>query len=79
MKVELDNGKIVEVELTQDAYATGGSFPTLGGMYNGEWYEAHGEDEGGNEYMVRWTDVNWRVEDEGDACDWNAPDYVQEI
>ena len=79
MKVQLDNGKTVEVDLTQDAYVTGGSFPTAWGMYNGEWYEAHAEDEDGNEYIVRWTDVNWGVEDEGDACDWDNPDYVQEI
>jgi len=79
MKVQLENKKTVELELTQNPFATGGSFPTLGGVYNGEWYEAHAEDSGGKEYMVRWTNVNWGVDDESDACDWGNPDYVQEM
>lgn len=78
MEVKLENGNKVELELIQDAYATGGSFPAgKDANYNGNWYEANAEDSDGNEYMVRWTDVNWDEEDQGNACDWENPNYVQ--
>ena len=68
------------VTLTQNAYATGGSFPVPGGgMYNGEWYEAHAVDSSGHEYIVCWTDCNGDSEDESDACDWDSPNYLREI
>ena len=62
--------------LTQDAYPTGGSFDAGIGRYDGNWYEAHAEDTEGNEYMIRWTRVDWDAEDGGDACDWDNPDYI---
>ena len=72
------NGKTIT--LTQDAYPTGGSFRVgTEAKYTGDWYEAHAEDSDGNEYMVRWTDVDWDADDGADACDWDNPDYIQPI
>ncbi len=72
------NGKTVT--LTQEAYPAGGSFPVgQEATYNGHWYEAAAEDNDGNEYIVRWTDVDWSAEDESDACDWDNPNYIQAI
>jgi hypothetical protein len=70
-----------EMTLTQDAHPSKGSFPVGNGMamYNGSWYEAHAKDGDGNEYMVRWTNVDWDAEDGADACDWDNPDYIQEL
>jgi hypothetical protein len=70
------NGK--EIELTQEAYPTSGSFPVDGGAsYNGSWYEAVAEDDDENQYMVHWTSVAWDAEE--DMCDWETPDYIREI
>lgn len=71
--------KLEEIKLKQDPYPTGGSFPTLEGTFCGNWYEAAAEDENGNDFMIYWTDVDWDIEDESDACDWNNPDYIREI
>jgi hypothetical protein len=69
-----------KLTLTQEAYPTGGSFPVDGRYtYNGDWYEAHAEDEEGNEHMVRWTNVDWDAEDSSDTCDWDNPDYIQAL
>ena len=68
-KVVLEGLKIGE------PYIEGGSFATNASTYNGNWYQAHAEDADGNEYTVIWTDVDWDDE-EGDACDWDNPDYV---
>ena len=75
------DAKIEDLTLTQQAYATGGSFPIGTGTarFNGNWYEAHAEDSDENEYIVYWTDVNWDCDDEGDACDWDNPDYIRSI
>ena len=72
---------IDQLTLTQDAYISGGSFSVGTGVarYNGNWYEAHAVDEDGKEYMVYWTSVDWDNEDEGDACDWDNPDYIRQI
>lgn len=59
-----------------DAFATGGSFDTGFGRYDGNWYQASAADKEGNEYAIFWTDVNWDVEDGSDACDWDNPDYI---
>ena len=62
-------GKILE--LTQEAYPRGGSFPVPGGAtYSGNWYEALAVDAEGNEYRVIWTDGD------SESCDWGKPDYV---
>jgi hypothetical protein len=72
------NGK--EIELTQEAYPAGGTFPYgKEYTYNGSWYEASAEDENGEEYLIYWTNVNWDVEDELNACDWDNPDYIIKI
>jgi hypothetical protein len=81
METIIYNGK--KITLTNDPHLAGGSFPVgSDGMYNGNWYEATGRDGGGAEYIVRWTNVDWdSIEDgdESDACDWNNPDYVDEL
>ena len=33
-------------------------------------YQAVGEDEEGNEYMIKWEITNKYAEDDIDACDW---------
>lgn len=82
MKAITQDGKRVEIELTQEASIQGGSFP-VGGRggyvaYNGRWYEAAAEDKKGREYIVRWIDVDWNEEDESRRCNWKKPDYVDE-
>jgi len=59
-----------------DAYCTGGSFNTNAGTYSGNWYQAHATDKNGSEYTIIWTDVDWDTEDEGNACNWESPDYI---
>ena len=67
------------LELTQEAYPTGGSFPVPGGAtYNGNWYEASAKDGDDNNYRVIWTAVDWSADDASGACDWDNPDYVAE-
>jgi hypothetical protein len=76
----------IELNVSDNAFATGGSFPADGGTYSGHWYEANATDNDGNEYRVIWTKVNWDAEDGADACDWlcqtffsnkmNSPDYI---
>lgn len=65
------------ITLTQDAYLNGGAINLGGGSYyNGDWYEASGEDADGNEYRVIWTDIDTESDDASDHADWNSPDYV---
>jgi hypothetical protein len=72
--------KIENLNLTQDPSPAGGSFPVGSeATYNGSWYEAHATDNDGAEYIVRWTSVDWDAEDASDACDWDAPDYIQKL
>ena len=66
----------IELNVSDDAFATGGSFPADGGTYSGNWYEANATDNDGSEYRVIWTEVNWEAEDGADTCDWNSPDYI---
>lgn len=81
MKTIIYNGK--KITLTNNATLTGGSFPVgSDGVYNGNWYESTGHDENGVEYIIRWANVDWESiadADEGNACDWDNPDYVDEI
>ena len=70
-----------EITLTQDAYLTG--------PHEAPHYEAAGVDQDGNRVMVKWEieshwlnedgTLNGEMEDEGDACDWDAPVEVYEI
>ena len=59
-----------------NAYVTGGSFQVLAGTYSGSGYEAHAIDSSGKRWRIIWTNVNWEVDDESDACDWDNPDYI---
>lgn len=63
------------IKLTQDAYANGGSIRagSRSAYELTSWYEAHAEDDNGNEYRVIWEIVNPDTEDESDACDWLDP------
>ncbi len=75
------------IKLTQDAYAVGGyrRLATEDGKdsiyaLSGDWYEAWAVDGEGRKYFVAWElrddyDPN---SDEGDACDWNNPYYVED-
>ena len=78
---KMKNATIDELTLTQEAYPTSGSFPvgTETAMFNGSWYQSHAIDADGNEYIVRWTAVDWDAEDGSDACDWDNPDYIDKI
>ena len=70
-----------EITLTQDVYLTGPN--------EAPYYEAAGVDQDGNRVMVKWEieshwlnedgTLNGEMEDEGDACDWDAPVEVYEI
>lgn len=60
----------------KNAYATGGSFLVSAGTYSGAWYESHATDSSGKRWRIVWTNVNWEVNDESDACDWDDPDYI---
>ena len=66
--------------LRQDAYPAVGSFDTGDGRYDGNWYEAGAVDADDNKYTIYWTRVNWddinESQDEGNACDWDNPDYI---
>ena len=68
----------IELNVSGNAFATGGSFQADGGTYNGNWYEDTATDEAGNEYRVIWTEVDWDAEDGSDACNWDSPDYILE-
>ena len=66
--------------LREDAYPEGGSWTDDDGWtHSGDWYEASATDAEENEYIIRWTRVDWEAEDGGDACDWNNPDYITAI
>lgn len=69
-RVDFDNFTI------GDAYAISGSFQALAGTYSGTWYEAPATDSSGKRWRIIWTTVNWEIEDESDACDWDNPDYI---
>jgi len=66
----------IELNVSGDAFATGGGFQVDGKTYSGNWYESKATDNDGKEHRVIWTDVNWDVEDGSDACDWENPDYI---
>lgn len=73
-----------KIELTQNAYLTGGEYripdengkPTIY-VLSDAWYQAQAVDEDGNEYTVLWTLADGfdplYDDDEGDACDWDNP------
>lgn len=71
--MELENGKSVEVELTQNPY--------LDGITKEDTrYVASATDVEGNDYMLYWEiKENWDWEDGGDACDWNNPSKIIEL
>lgn len=89
LKKEEDKMKTI-IKLTQDAYAAGGyrRMATEDGKdsihaLSGEWYEAWAVDDAGRKYFVAWElredyDPNSDEGDEGNACDWNSPYYVED-
>ena len=70
----------------QSAYPSGGfvRLPTVDGkpsiyIMEGSFYEAHGVDEEGLEYLVYWNprdSYDASCMDEADACDWENPTAI---
>lgn len=84
--IKMDNK--IKIELTEEAHIEGheGAFfrnysedgkQLATGIWD-NWYEAHGRDAAGNEYLVVWTIKANPVdmEDESNNCDWERPAIV---
>lgn len=65
------------IKMTQSAYPAGGNI-RAGNSVRAltTWYEAHAEDESGNDYLIVWELAYpdaCNAEDTNDACDWEHP------
>lgn len=75
------------ITLTAPAYAAGTYYrlPTEDGhasiyAMEGNWYQADGTAEDGNEYIIFWHILpGWDGEDESAACDWDHPAAVVRV